>query len=214
MHFFAGGKSFFLVALWTISIHEGCCLRALPSPARLIPAPISITRSKDSSGHFHAASIFRQPSICHGHRRSPVISPIALSDHCGLPLETKQTPETQMKQASESRSGRIEPFKSHRPFWKTRRFLSLMSIMTAIGVMLAFTQQSAFAFAAATATGAVNSARPAAAAAVQDSTLGSALRGMWSKFLLKWQLYSTIPVIAGLLNWATNNLAVKVRGSR
>ncbi len=33
---------------------------------------------------------------------------------------------------------------------------------------------------------------------------------MWAKFEKNWMLYCTIPVVAGLLNWATNNLAVKM----
>jgi hypothetical protein len=33
---------------------------------------------------------------------------------------------------------------------------------------------------------------------------------MWARFEKNWMLYCTIPVVAGLLNWATNNLAVKM----
>ena len=100
---------------------------------------------------------------------------------------------------------------SRRPFWRTRTFYSFVSIVAALGAIFSFTQQAALAAAAASVNGAANAARPAALTAVQDSTVGQILRAMWSKFLLKWQLYSTIPIIAGLLNWATNNLAVKVQ---
>jgi hypothetical protein len=97
---------------------------------------------------------------------------------------------------------------SRRPFWKTRSFYSVISIIAALGVVFACTQQAAFAAAAATVNGAA-AARPGILTSLQDST-AQTLRAMWSKFLLKWQLYCTIPVIAGLLNWATNKLAVKV----
>ena len=33
---------------------------------------------------------------------------------------------------------------------------------------------------------------------------------LWAKFQGNWMLYCTIPMVAGLLNWATNNLAVKM----
>ena len=35
-------------------------------------------------------------------------------------------------------------------------------------------------------------------------------QALLAKFRQNWQLYCTIPVVAGLLNWATNNLAVKM----
>jgi len=36
------------------------------------------------------------------------------------------------------------------------------------------------------------------------------LRALFAKFQSNWMLYCTIPIVAGLLNWATNQLAVKM----
>ena len=48
------------------------------------------------------------------------------------------------------------------------------------------------------------------AAAVGSSAAPGAALGFWEKYRSNWRLYSTIPVVAGLLNWATNLLAVKM----
>jgi len=47
-------------------------------------------------------------------------------------------------------------------------------------------------------------------AAAQRFDIATVLAGFGAKFRANWLLYSTIPIISGLLNWATNNLAVKM----
>ena len=39
---------------------------------------------------------------------------------------------------------------------------------------------------------------------------GAAAWAVLAKFQSNWMLYCTIPVVAGLLNWATNKLAVQM----
>jgi len=51
------------------------------------------------------------------------------------------------------------------------------------------------------------------AAVVPKCVAGSSAAAMWAvltKFQNNWMLYCTIPVVAGLLNWATNKLAVQM----
>ncbi len=62
--------------------------------------------------------------------------------------------------------------------------------------------------ASAGATGSATAATAATAATVSAGCGQAAV--LWAKWQRNWMLYCTIPVVAGLLNWATNNLAVKM----
>ena len=63
---------------------------------------------------------------------------------------------------------------------------------------------------------AISAGLPAGAGAATAATAATVGAGcgqaaaLWAKFLRNWMLYCSIPVVAGLLNWATNNLAVKM----